>query len=193
MDYFVEEVINDCFLMRGNSFYQLKEREILREKIYSFIRNKIVCNFKMDLEKIIIKRNIYGKPYLDKYHNFGFSISYTYNASIVIFSETEIGIDIEYIKDIKDIKDKFIYRFFVEDERTYIMESNDKIIEIKRFYEVWTKKEAYIKWCGKGLSIPLNSFSIFDKELSKHFITIYKEKYVISIFSIRKKSIAKSR
>lgn len=32
--------------------------------------------------------------------------------------------------------------------------------QMLRFYEVWTKKESRIKWEGKGLYIPLSSFSV---------------------------------
>ena len=54
-------------------------------------------------------------------------------------------------------------RFFSDDEYKYILAGQED--RISRFYDLWTLKESYIKYVGKGLSIPLDSFSfIIEKD-----------------------------
>lgn len=43
---------------------------------------------------------------------------------------------------------------------------------------MWTRKEAYVKWLGKGMEIPLNSF---DTIYEDRIITMYVDEYIISI------------
>lgn len=119
----------------------------------------------------------YGKPYLLNYRDFQFNISHTKNALVVAVSDKSVGIDIEKIKAVDF---KIAERFFVHEELSYIIENKD--LQNKRFFEVWTKKEAYIKCIGKGLSIPLNQFNVFDIELVKHYYTISFLDYIISVF-----------
>ena len=99
--------------------------------------------------------NEYNKPLLTINPHIHFNISHAGSYIACVVSDEPVGIDIELIKPI-DIK--IAERFFAPDETTYIT-ADDSIF---RFYEVWTKKESRIKWEGKGLHIPLPSFSVFD-------------------------------
>lgn len=107
-------------------------------------------------DEIHFYQNKFGKPYLIGVDNYHFNISHTHNAVAVIFSDTEIGIDIERVKH-ADLR--IANRFFISQEQEYIEKSANAH---EAFYEIWTKKESYIKYIGKGLSHPLNSFDVLN-------------------------------
>jgi 4'-phosphopantetheinyl transferase len=117
-----------------------------------------------------VKEN--GKPYLTDCPSFCFNISHTKNAVAVAFSDSEIGVDIEKISryDTQIAKHNF-----TESERNYIEKRENPDAA---FYEIWTKKEAYIKYTGEGLNTPLNSFCVLDNDRIK---TFFQDEYVVSV------------
>lgn len=129
---------------------------------------------------IIFRKTEFGKPYIYNYPSFRFNISHTKNAILVGISEKSIGVDIEkaMLFDLK-IAD----RFFTSDEREYVYSKVEHVCE--RFFEVWTKKEAYIKYVGKGMSISLNFFSVLDNDIKDMIFTTRIKKYVVSVCSSR--------
>lgn len=68
-----------------------------------------------------------------------------------------MGIDIE-MKKVIDFK-RLIPRFFSEAEANAVVQSDDLQMS-GSFYRVWTRKEAFIKAVGGGLSMPLQKFSV---------------------------------
>jgi len=124
---------------------------------------------------ILFEKNEYGKPHFKDYPELYFNISHTRNAVCVSILDKPTGIDIERIR-IADIR--IAERFFASNELKYIIAS-PKPNEC--FYEVWTKKEAYIKYLGKGLSVPLNSFDVFNEDFECDIITTKLHDYIISI------------
>ncbi len=110
-----------------------------------------------------------GKPYFTDIPYIDFSISHSESlvaCSICISKEQKpmIGVDCEtlYKKDPMQIAE----RFFTEKEKEIILSSDDKE---KTFTVLWTKKEAYLKLLGKGISVPLSSFCV--ESLPYHFET----------------------
>ncbi len=110
-----------------------------------------------------------GKPYFTDIPYIDFSISHSENlvaCSICISKEAKpiIGIDCEtiYKKDPMQLAE----RFFTKNEIEIIASSENKK---KAFTKLWTKKEAYLKLLGKGLSVPLSSFEA--ESLPYHFET----------------------
>ncbi|NOU63259.1 4'-phosphopantetheinyl transferase superfamily protein [Paenibacillus sp. LMG 31461] len=110
--------------------------------------------------------NPYGKPFLLLDNEMHFNISHSGNWVVCCIDNQPLGIDVEQIQPI-DLK--LADRFFAFEEIVSLNHKKESE-KINHFYNIWTLKESYIKAVGKGLSIPLNSFSIkFNK---KGYITV---------------------
>ena len=120
------------------------------------IRSEICRLMGLDNKELVFKQNRYGKPYLDGYPDIQFNISHTNGYVACALDDEPVGIDIELLKS-SDLC--IAERFFCEDEKNYILNS-DKNNEV--FIEVWVKKESFIKRNGQGMSMPLDSFSVLN-------------------------------
>ncbi len=133
-----------------------------------------------------IKRGEHGKPFFDRKGAPSFSISHSDElaACAVIFPEngeaSELGIDCEaiYKKDPHSLCE----RFFSEGEKQYVFSADDKKLA---FTEIWTKKEAYIKHSGFGLSLPLSSFDV-TADLGVHIETFTVGDNIVSLCTEKK-------
>lgn len=143
------------------------------------VRSQIADTLKINHRDIKFLYNPYNKPYLKDHPQYFFSVSHSDNFIFFVSYTSDIGIDCEKVKHFND---KISNRFFTLDEQNYIHSHKDKD---KNFasYEIWTKKEAYLKFTGAGLSTPLSSFSVLDHHLNPHFLSFSFSEFVISIFS----------
>lgn len=105
---------------------------------------------------LVLGANEYGKPVLIAPSDIHFNISHSGSWVVCAIDDNPVGIDVEVMKPIDF---KIAERFFSRDEYESLMNQPDEM-RLKYFYIIWTLKESYIKAEGKGLSIPLNSFSI---------------------------------
>ena len=119
------------------------------------------------------KKNAYGKPYIDNANTrlpLCFNISHTENLIVLAVTlNCDLGVDVEYLPRFSRIEG-IVESFFSPSE---ILSFKDlpKEKNQQHFFNLWTLKEAYIKACGKGLSIPLNDFSYDFSDAGKINIT----------------------
>jgi 4'-phosphopantetheinyl transferase len=93
----------------------------------------------------------HGKPALD---SAGPSFNLSHTDGLVVLGltlEREIGVDIERIRPIEN-RDAIAERYFSASEYGQVL--SDEV-----FFQCWTRKEAYSKAVGGGLSIPLRTIS----------------------------------
>jgi len=69
-----------------------------------------------------------------------------------------VGVDVEYLRPMRDM-DKFAARFFSENEREWLA-SVPPGEKTRVFFEVWTRKEAYLKACGDGITRQLRGIDV---------------------------------
>ncbi len=103
-----------------------------------------------------------GKPRLVAEQNpraLQFNVSHSANmALIAVGSERRLGVDIEKIRDDVDTN-SLAERFFSLRERAGLQALPDRL-RVQGFFACWTRKEAFLKATGDGLSFPLADFSV---------------------------------
>lgn len=101
------------------------------------------------------KKGINGKPEIE---GICFNLSHSDEMVLCAVSETEVGCDIEKVKDISP---RLVSRFFAEEEKKYL----DCLSDEKRKNEmmrIWTMKESYVKMTGEGMHLPFADFSVIS-------------------------------
>jgi len=117
------------------------------------VRYVLRQRFAFKKEDITILKDDAGKPYI-KGFPIHFNISHSGDYVVCAFSEQEVGIDIEQIKEVDLAIAK---RFFCQCEYEDLF-AQDKSNRLNYFFLLWTLKESYIKWLGSGMLTPLDSF-----------------------------------
>jgi 4'-phosphopantetheinyl transferase len=106
-----------------------------------------------------LKYSEFQKPYFDE--SISFNISHSGLYIICAISDTnQVGVDVEEITRI--VIDDFT-NLFANSEWEAVLNSQDKF---QAFFTLWTKKEAFLKAVGCGLSQPLNQVVIADDKIN---------------------------
>lgn len=144
-----------------------------QDDAYEFIKQKLKENF--DIENPVILKTEKGKPYIEN-GRVCFNVSHSANLKVVAIGNSEVGIDVELLRRV----DLSVARRFTQEEYNYITQTDSN----NRFFEIWTKKEAYLKYKGMGISGGLSSFNVL--EMPQMFQTFLKNGYIITVCSDEK-------
>jgi 4'-phosphopantetheinyl transferase len=127
-----------------------------------FLRDVLSRYLKTKPEALRFSYGTYGKPALAGEHEYSslrFNMSHSHNlALLAITEEKQLGIDVEHIRAdfaSEDIARRFFSRVEVESFNALATEE-----QVAAFFRCWTRKEAFIKATGKGLSQSLDSFDV---------------------------------
>lgn len=139
------------------------------------VRSAIAKEFDINPEDIRFRVDRNGKPYTES-AKIEFSISHSKNIAVCAISDKPVGIDIEHVRDVNL---NIAKRQFAPDEARYVFEKWD--LSKQRFFEIWTRKEAYVKLRGKGVSY-FPKFSVMgDNSIETHI----RGKYIVSVAKSR--------
>jgi 4'-phosphopantetheinyl transferase len=112
-----------------------------------------------DPSKHQFNQNEFGKPALSENSDLRFNISHSGDQVLYgITRDREIGVDIEKFRTFENAE-QIVERFFSPHEQKAFL-TLPAHLKDKAFFTIWTRKEAYIKAQGLGLSLPLNQFTI---------------------------------
>lgn len=110
-----------------------------------------------------LKRTPEGKPYLQDRDDLYFNLSHSGRWVVIAWGNCPVGIDVEQLH--MDVgKENIARRYFCPHEQAYVFSAEGEERE-KRFFQIWTMKESYLKYLGTGITRPLNSFSVLEDGL----------------------------
>jgi len=116
----------------------------------------------LDPEAVTFSYAKQGKPSLNKgqqKERLEFNLSHSGEIALLAFARGRaVGVDIERIRDNLDPA-KMARRFFSQPEQTAlsVLPPSERCLG---FFRCWTRKEAYLKARGAGLSLPLDQFDV---------------------------------
>lgn len=112
--------------------------------------------YQLDADTLDMGKNSYGKPFLIQHPHIHFNLSHAGDWIICADDSAPVGVDIEKVRPIDFA---IAERFFTSSEYKLLLDAPEQK-RLQLFYTLWTLKESYIKFVGKGLSIPLDSFAV---------------------------------
>jgi 4'-phosphopantetheinyl transferase len=105
---------------------------------------------------------LYGKPALTEDSGgraLRFNMSHSQELGLyAVARDRRVGIDLEYVRG--DFASEQIARQFFSPGEVATLCSLPAHLQTKAFFDCWTRKEAYIKAKGQGLSLPLHQFDV---------------------------------
>lgn len=109
-------------------------------------------------KEITFQYTEYGKPFLAN-SELCFNVSHTDGLALMAFMlKREVGVDVERVRPQSDVM-TIAERFFSVHERSNLRRLTGNEVHAA-FFRCWTRKEAYIKAVGEGLSHPLHQFDV---------------------------------
>ncbi len=153
--------LEDDEIRRADRFHFEKDR---RAFVVSrgFLRQVLGRYLATKPEALRFSYGPYGKPALDGEHKdcpLRFNMSHSHGVGLVAVSEgKELGVDVEYIR--ADFATEDIARRFFSPREVAAFNALPPELRVNAFFRCWTRKEAYIKAIGLGLSQPLDGFDV---------------------------------
>jgi len=154
-----EQARAECFHFQKDREHFIVARAVLRDILSRYLNRQP--------DALRFRYNNYGKPFLARElsgNKLRFNVSHSYGLALyAITRDREIGIDLEHMRSDLAIE-QIAERFFSPREVT-MLRTLPGNMQKEAFFNCWTRKEAYIKARGEGLSTPL-SLDQFDVSLA---------------------------
>ena len=154
-------ILDEDERLRANRFHFEKHR---RHFVVGrgFLRTLLARYLNRQPHELSFSYSEYGKPALHAQHSntrLRFNASHSHELALFAFVlDHEIGVDVEYIKRDFATEDIALRYFSRSEVETFTKLPKEE--QPPAFFRCWTRKEAYIKAIGEGLSHPLDEFDV---------------------------------
>ena len=157
-----QHTLSSSEIMRGNRFIN-KTDQVKFFQSKAILRQVLSMYLKIRPEKIEFEIGKNGKPYLVN-TDLQFNLSHSGDFLLIaVTKKNEIGVDVECVRKKQDFL-SLAERFFTTSEYEAIKKLSSEN-QVAAFYRCWTRKEAFMKATGLGLSFGLSEFEVAVENL----------------------------
>jgi len=146
---------------RAKRFYFEKDRNHFIV-VRALLRTILSRYLGLDPHQLHFCYNSYGKPSLNLSSNktgMKFNLSHSGDLALYAFTYSrEVGIDVEYMRS--NVEYEQLAKQIFSPYENAVLHTLPTEVTLQAFFNCWTRKEAYIKARGLGLSIPLDQFDV---------------------------------
>ena len=134
--------------------YKCGNSSISGKELTEFLVKKILAG--NGLQDPVIRRTPEGKPYLENSGLF-FSVSHTGDTFGCLISDENAGLDLQYARSLDHRK--LAKRYYTAEEQEYTETHG-----LEGFFRIWTRKEAFSKYSGRGLADIVEKEPVLGRE-----------------------------
>ena len=140
------------FHFRKDRDHFMVARGVLRDILSHYLQR--------EPQELFFYYNDYGKPALgNNFSGLNFNVSHSGNVALyAVTCGREIGIDVEQIRP--DFAEEPIAKRFFSPAEVAVFSDLAASEKKEAFFSCWTRKEAFIKATGKGVSFGLDNFDV---------------------------------
>ena len=171
----MEVILSEIYLREGTVLHGEKSHGLIRTALSNYLRSQECKSLNIGgIDDIVndVKIEVYkeGKPYFANF-DVEFSVSNTGPMWMCLFDRKPCGIDIQEVKSCKH--ESIAERHFSKAEFEYV-----KLWGEEGFFDIWTAKEAFGKYTGKGLFASKESVVGENHELKQSLVYEGKKVYI---------------
>lgn len=140
---------------RKNKIDKLKKRSDKNLSLaVGIIMQKYLKQLDLNEQEMSYSTKVNGKPFFTDYCNLHFNASHSGNVAVCVFSDTEVGCDIQRLTNANR---NIAKRYFTQQEYDYIFNNTNPD---EAFTRIWSIKEAFLKLEGTGLGGGLSAVNV---------------------------------
>jgi 4'-phosphopantetheinyl transferase len=152
-----EDILDEQEQQRARRFYDaLHRRRFVAGRVQ--LRSLLAAHLKTEPSQVRFRYGEHGKPELVD-SSLRFNVSHSENTAVFAIGENiPLGVDVEILRPLADAEALAKRYFSLAEQRDFALCPAEQ--KSTAFLTLWTRKEAYIKAIGEGLSHPLDAFDV---------------------------------
>ncbi|MBK5245311.1 MAG: 4'-phosphopantetheinyl transferase superfamily protein [Eubacteriaceae bacterium] len=153
----LNDYLNQITVVRREKILRLKsiQAQALSMGAEMLLQKALFKSFGINKE-LTIEIGSQGKPSFIDNPEIHFNLSHSGHYVVCALARDEVGVDLQKMKQLNL---KLAKRYFAEEEVTWLFELPVEK-QKKGFFDLWSIKESYMKYTGKGFALPMKSFSV---------------------------------